>query len=170
MRILNAVAGLALMIAAGVCLVAGLQSGDRMPSADDLPEEIVLISLLVPTGDEGRKNLESPTTRFHGFSEIGRARFTAIEDRRALFGALQDGIKNHDPSTTKCFDPRHAVSLRSGANSVDYVICFACGNYLLIRNGAQKGINTFDRSARDTFNRFLKREGVPLSPGAEKDR
>lgn len=116
-----------------------------------------------PTEAERKKE------RFHGYAVFGKIRAldgtTQQAVRDALLAAL-GRVKEEAPS--QCFLPRHAVCLKRGAQHVDLLICFECGNAELrhsetLADGEivrRKQIIGLGTAGQQALNRMLDARGI----------
>lgn len=63
---------------------------------------------------------------FHGCRTTKSARVTTASVRKRLFGAVDDSIRESDGRQMICFRPRHGITARRGARTIDLLICFEC--------------------------------------------
>jgi hypothetical protein len=98
---------------------------------------------------------------------LGRAEYASVADRKAIVDAFRSCLRNPPPEENMCFNPRHSIKFIGKKRTREFVICFECMNYHELENGKRVGGGLVNASGRKTLNALLRREGAPLSPGAE---
>lgn len=110
---------------------------------------------------EGADEAEVETLR--DWVVLGKVEVTDKADRRMLLAAMQRGIDESDGSVALCFNPRHAMRIGDGTDSIEYIICFEC---LQVQThysvGGQKTDRTSDTPANE-FNAFATKKGLPIA-------
>ena len=89
--------------------------------------------------------------------------FLLVSEKRKLLNALYEGMKQGSMSNmAMCFEPRHGIRATYSSNdTVDFLICFSCGQYCVYKNGKQwRNYFSITAAARDIFNESLQRAGI----------
>jgi hypothetical protein len=102
--------------------------------------------------------------RFHGYRVLGRTTLKDAEQRKAVLGALDKGIKDSDGQVARCFNPRHGIRASADGKTVDVVICFECLSMQAYLDGKRNGGALTTRGPQPVFDRTLRDAGVPLPP------
>jgi hypothetical protein len=100
---------------------------------------------------------------FKGWRVLGSS---VLDDptARDVLAALERGIAENESWVAACFDPRHGIRARRGADEVDLVICFECAQVYLYSAGQWMGSVPVTGSPEPAFDRVLSEAGVPLAP------
>ncbi|MGC4001619.1 MAG: hypothetical protein QM811_00050 [Pirellulales bacterium] len=93
---------------------------------------------------------------------LGKYEVTDAAERRKIIVALNQAMLSAS-GPKKCFNPRHAFRIESGGKTIEYVVCFQCGNYEAKNTSPERG--AIAGSAQPFFDDLLKNAGVPLNPG-----
>ena len=103
----------------------------------------------------------------HGFKIIGKL----ILDRdleEAVAAEFKAAIASWDGSPQAgCFDPRHALTVTSGGETYDLLLCYACGELEIFR-GKSMVADMPARGTGEVLNAILSAHKVPLSRSAMK--
>jgi hypothetical protein len=127
-------------------------------AALDWPARLELFSL-EPSEDMSEQG-------FHGWKVLGKTDVLNMAQRKPLVAAFRNGVEEHDGSVALCFWPRHAIRLRNGERTMEFVICFECLQVEVFRNGEPAEGFLISESPQQTFDACLKAAGVPLAPKA----
>ncbi len=123
------------------------------------PDSMTLYS--IAGGPESVGHKHKGTFRGHGY--LGKVEISKPKQRRAIMEAFKGGMKAKNARMAKCFDPRHAISVSKGDQTVDYVICFECGRVEIYWKGDSLPHQPVRTSPEPKFNRVLKAARVPIS-------
>lgn len=82
------------------------------------------ILALAPSGVGG--DMTDATALFHSWRVLGRSEVSSPEDRKRLLALIEQGLTQGDGRAAKCFNPRHAITAKRGAEIVDVVVCYEC--------------------------------------------
>jgi hypothetical protein len=116
--------------------------------------EAVKVMTLDPIGvEEDRPGL------LHGFRVRGAAPVPTRARRQAVGRALI-AANREDPRWSMCFDPHYAVRASRDGQAVDLLICFRCGNVLVVGPAGHAATYPFGWSAAGVIRRELRRGGV----------
>jgi len=63
---------------------------------------------------------------FHNWIVLGQTIINDVGVRRKIISELDKGLASSDGIGAQCFNPRHGIQARKGAQSLDLVICFEC--------------------------------------------
>jgi hypothetical protein len=110
-----------------------------------------------------------PGPHIQRYDELGRT-VVPDEDRGAVLEAIREGVRTHDGSMARCFNPRHGLHAEKDGGEVDLVICFECMQIQVYGPGIddERGYVTLGTAddARAILNRFLHAASVPQPEGA----
>ncbi len=119
-------------------------------------QQLELFSIGTPLADAPTLT----TDTFQTCTLRGKAKIDDISEREELLNALYKGIRESaDPAI--CFEPGFALRATSNGETVELLICFECRQIEITFAGHKQMIDTSD-SPLETFNRALRRAGVPL--------
>jgi hypothetical protein len=121
----------------------------------DSPDKAILYSL------EPWENAEPADSTLHGFKIIGQL---ALDPRLAkTVGArFKAAVASREGPMAACFDPRHALSVTSGGETYDLLLCYACG-HLEIFGGDRIIADLGARGTAKSLNAILSANHLPLS-------
>src|SRR5437762_2941592 len=68
---------------------------------------------------------------FHGYRVLGRVAIPKGPQRDHLVQALHEALAGAGYRLVYCFDPRHAIRVSVGVQSIDLLICFECDKILV---------------------------------------
>ncbi|MCE9568105.1 MAG: hypothetical protein K8U57_39385 [Planctomycetes bacterium] len=129
-------------------------------------ESFELYSLSPSLGLEGVK--DSPEKdKLHGYEILGRTEVKSVEDRKRLTDALLRAAEDAT-SVAACFNPRHGIRMKAGADTVDLVICFECSSINVYVNGKKQKQFLTTNDPQKTFDDVLKAAGVKLPKQANE--
>ena len=94
---------------------------------------------------------------------LGKVDVPDKADRRKLLAAMQRGIDESDGSAAACFEPRHAMRIQSGTDSITYVICFACSRIVVHYGSGETESKLTSDSPSATFNNFAQSAELPVA-------
>jgi len=153
----------------------------REPHAERVPTSVLEIlahaatltvyALDPMTPDSPSRTVEPgkpPPELFDMYPIIGAVRVADPKQVREIAAILRKGMLG--PGASACFYPRHAVRAQAPGGRVDFMICFECGETVVVGKDSSGRVKT-DESARDMLNALLKANGVtPLEPSAAGSR
>jgi len=100
----------------------------------------------------------------YGFQILGKIKIENEKDREKLLNSLIVGISEHNDPPTACkFSPRHGLKVVHNKKTVDYIICFQCGDIQVYENGTKVRDELTTRSPQPVFNSFLKAKNIPIA-------
>jgi hypothetical protein len=113
---------------------------------------------------------QTSTNMFQGYDILGQFDIKSDATRTELVAALNQGIgakhRLHIPGSINaapsCFNPRHAIRVKKGNETVDLLICFQCQKIEITANQANKWYFLTSNEPATLFNEVLKQAGVPL--------
>jgi hypothetical protein len=82
--------------------------------------------------------------------------------RRRLVNAFYKAVAESD-AMAACFEPRHAIRVRSEHATFEAVICFACGQVDVTKDGKPFGGFSIALYVPRAFDDPLRRAGIPMS-------
>lgn len=96
-----------------------------------------------------------------GYPILGQTKLDGAKMDRAA-GAVRSAVTAWTLGQAACFDPRHALEVTSGGHTYDFLLCYACHELEILRDGQH-----FDSmpitGTPDALNKILKAAGVPIS-------
>lgn len=109
----------------------------------------------------------SSPTMLHGYLVLGSVSVTDAATRTELNDALLDAVRRWDGLVSACgFEPRHAIRLRRGGRTIDFLICFQCGDMCVYDDASADPKKSYARfvmrGAPPIFNQVLIDNHVPL--------
>lgn len=117
---------------------------------EDLPPEFIPMHESVPTGRQGRR------WRILGESKISE------EKTDEVLHALKAGIVLYDEDAIPaCFNPRHAIRIRSSGETIEIVICFECDQIEIFKHGKEIGGHMTADAPRAYFEQLVRDSGLP---------
>jgi len=101
---------------------------------------------------------------FHKYEVLGKIEVKSAENRKWLVDELRQGVDDNRGTAAGCFDPRHGIRMKAGADTVDLVICFECKSVSVYVNGKEEKEAGFLISGepQDAFDTVLKAANVKL--------
>jgi hypothetical protein len=158
LRMLTALLVLSLLVG------CGREIGDRLP---DDPDKLILYSLdpPPPRGDEEPPPAPVPGEVLYGYPVLGKVEVSDPARRREVIAAIKSAVRDKSAVQAKCFDPRHAIRVVKGNETIELVICFSCHNYDGYRQGVRvtKLTPSISGSAQPLIDQTLREAGVPLA-------
>lgn len=154
----------------GLSLLAGCGRGEIGERLPDDPDQLTLYSI-DPSGKERKPGAgQDKGELLYGYPVLGKVAVADPERRRAVTAAIKTAIRDKSVIQMKCFDPRHAVRVVKGSETIDLVICFHCHNYDGFRNdepATKNGTPSISSSAQPLLDQLLRDAGVPLAAPAK---
>jgi len=93
---------------------------------------------------------------FYGYPILGRVEIKPIEEKRTLFQAFIQGVKESDGMEADCFEPRHGLRVIQEGRKTDFVICYSCLSVSAIGFGSNYEFLT-SGTPMTLFNQYLDR-------------
>ena len=104
---------------------------------------------------------ETEETQWHDVVLLGHVALS-LEDTKLAVAQLETAVRGWDGQNPECFDPRHAIAVKSGAHSYELVISFDCQSMEVYRDGALvDSLHLTNTPA--VFDKLLKKNNLPLS-------
>ena len=101
---------------------------------------------------------------FHGFRILGRLRVENA-DKDAIAAALRNGVDESDGIEPGCaLEPRHGIRVTDGEGTTDFLICFKCGQVVVLVGSTESTSFLTTASPRKSFNAALGKSGIPIAP------
>jgi len=72
--------------------------------------------------------------KLHGFKILGKATISG-DDYLTAVREFESSVSRGENAMAACFDPRHALRVRSGRHSYDLLLCYACHLLYIYRDG-----------------------------------
>jgi hypothetical protein len=108
----------------------------------------------------------SPDLALYRFDVLGKAELDATQAGQAI-ASFRAAMKHHRGPiiVAMCFEPRHAISILSKGHRFDFLLCYACGDLEVFRDGKMiSDVPAF--GSPDALNALLVANGLPLSTSA----
>jgi hypothetical protein len=104
-----------------------------------------------------------PGETFHRYPVLGKVDIESPRDRAAILAAVKRGIAEYKGAENKCFWPRHGVRLSQRGRTIEYLICFECGELDEFVDGVRASNTTKPTTdaAAAILNEHLQSAGVP---------
>ena len=153
-----------LLLVVIVSPVQAAQYENKLPSdaADALhaPEKVILYSL------EPLSTVTTNDNALHGYKILGQATLDGKQAVNAA-AAFESAICEKERELEfACFDPRHAIRVKSKGHTFDFLLCYACGHLYAYRD--DKMISEYDaEGSPKVLNALLTANNVPLSKSGE---
>jgi hypothetical protein len=149
-------------------IIFGITGCQRDSGADqnvEIPDDMTLYSIDGRDGKEGKRTEPKPKTDedFHGYPVLGKIAVTDAATKQAILTALNEGIASKDAKEAKCFNPRHGLRTVNKGKTIEYVICFECGQVYVTEGDTTKKHLT-STAPQAVFDKYLKEAGIPLAP------
>lgn len=97
-----------------------------------------------------------------------------VVEFRVLSGGLAEEVStafrsalDGENGASACFDPHHALTVKSQDHTYDYVLCFGCGKMGLYENGKFFSMIDAQRDA-ELLNALMLKAGMDLPPEYQK--
>ena len=99
--------------------------------------------------------------KLYRFKILGKIELQNLEAKKATT-AFQDAISNWDRSGNLCFEPHHAIRLKSNGHVYDYLLCYMCEQMEVYIDGKYiSGVGI--TGSPDVLNGMLTAAHIPLS-------
>jgi hypothetical protein len=161
-RIPFLIACLCLLLAPLACL-ADARDENALPvevlAALRSPDSMELYSL---EPDTWRHQTGAPPTQgeLHGFAILGHAELSGL-DRRIASDAFEASVAAWDGMLAACFEPRHALRVAHAGHVYDLMLCYACQQMEIHRDGKpMTGVGA--AGSAKALNELLVAKGIPL--------
>lgn len=153
----------ALLVLSLLAGCGGREIGEHLP---DDPDQLVIYSLHPPSedGEEKAPPIQSKG-ELYGYPVLGKVEVSDPARRREVIAAIAGAVRDKSVVQSKCFDPRHAVRVVKGDQTIELVICFSCHNYEGYRQGVRVTHLTpsISDTAQPLLDQTLREAGVPLA-------
>jgi hypothetical protein len=140
------------------------------------PDQLIIYSLdpaKTVWGDEKAKAKmegEYLTRNAASYRVLGRVQVTDRGQEREVLSAIRRAV-NTPVTQFNCWDPRHAIRVVKGSETLDMIICFECHNYDILRNGDPNSGGLTPAISSDPeplLDKILSDAGIPLAEKARK--
>lgn len=101
-----------------------------------------------------------------GWGNLGGIVFTDPAQVKKVIGVLTAAMEKGGGAVF-CFDPRHALRIKDHGHQYDFIICFACYQVYVFRDGRYAATGYLVGSP-EPYNRLLRAARVPLPPSNEQ--
>jgi hypothetical protein len=129
---------------------------DQIKAVLDKASEFILYSL-EPLEKAEKENA------LHGWKVLGETTVKDAETRKKLLSALEKSIAKPETGGAKCFDPRHAISVRQDGKAVEVLMCFECGWVYVYQDGKDVAHIKMDTVAQPLYDGILQDARIPLA-------
>ena len=96
------------------------------------------------------------TDHLHGWQILQCCPINDSETQLILLHALDKGIDQGGGIPIDCYNPRHAIRLKTKTTTTDYLICFQCNNYVVWDGDQETGGGLISRAPQAIFNEVLE--------------
>jgi hypothetical protein len=125
---------------------------------------IEIISLDPNSGWDAKEDEKaSDKARLQHWLIVGRATIDSPLEIAKIKEEAARGIRTSDGGAMACFDPRHALSFKSGATEITVLICFHCLQGTVTGSSHLRYFATSSDPSR-YFNQLFKAHGLRLMP------
>ncbi|MEO7325000.1 MAG: hypothetical protein ABIW82_09250 [Dokdonella sp.] len=76
---------------------------------------------------------DKKTAKFHGYEILGRSELSPTQEATAV-AAFDAAITGFDGAVAACFDPRHAIRIRTNGHAYDFLLCYSCQQLEIYRD------------------------------------
>jgi hypothetical protein len=106
-------------------------------------------------------------TRLEGFKILGHAHIEGEEMKQAA-AEFESAAARGDNQLYNCFDPRHALQIVSDSHTYDFLLCFACHQIVVYRDGIQiAGVGAAGKP--DALNKLLRAHHLHISHSGDEN-
>ncbi len=110
---------------------------------------------------------EASGPKLEGFAVLGKTELTANAFLSAV-NEFETVVERSDGIVAACFDPRHALEVTSGGHRYRLLLCYACHQMAVFRDGKRIAMLSASGSAK-TLNDLLTAANVPVSTSYDED-
>ncbi len=129
-------------------------------------EKADAVELYALTGDRADKEKDQDKN-WRGWKSLGSTKLTKAADKKALSGTVTKGVAEGDGGS-RCFIPRHGISVTHAGTTYELVICFECSwVYLYTDKGDKPQVFMTTGVPQKALDKFLTDAKVKL-PKVEK--
>lgn len=108
---------------------------------------------------------DKKTAKFHGYEILGRSGLSPDQEFTAV-AAFDAAITGFDGAIAACFDPRHAIQIRTNGHTYDFLLCYSCQQLDVYRDGKSLAAVGATGSP-NVLNELLTSLHIPLSHSLE---
>lgn len=146
-------------------VLAACGSSNRLP--DDAVDALRSAQAGVLYSLEPWSEPELPGPKLEGFAVLGKTELTG----KAFLSAVNEfetAVVESNGETAACFDPRHALEVVSKGRRYRLLLCYACQQMAIFRDGERIAMLSASGSAK-TLNGLLTAVNVPVSTSYDED-
>jgi hypothetical protein len=160
----NARVAVRLMLALVMMLVAtrGFAAASLSPEAMDVlhsAHTAVLYSLEPWTDPD---DIKAKAKQLDGYAILGKASMSRSQTLAAVSEIEKAMAAWEEGPVAACFDPRHALRVRSKGHVYDFLVCYECEGIQVFKDGALIA-SAYVRGSPRVFNAMLRDANVPVS-------
>jgi hypothetical protein len=101
---------------------------------------------------------------FHGWRILGRLRVEG-DEKEAIAAALNEGVDESNGIELGCaIEPRHGIRVTDGDRNTDFLICFKCGQVVVLVGDTESSEFLTTASPRKQFDAILGKSQMPIAP------
>ena len=109
----------------------------------------------------------NPKPALHGFKILGKKRIDGAAYEVAI-GEFEAAVRRWDDGMALCFDPRHAIRVASGGHEYEFLLCYACHQMAVYRDGKKVAMLGAAGSS-EPLNALLTAAKLPISLSHNED-
>jgi hypothetical protein len=109
----------------------------------------------------------NPKPALYGFSILGEKRIDG-PSFVAVVKEFEAAVERSDDRMAACFDPRHAIRVTSGKHRYEFLLCYACHQMAVYRDGKRVAMLGAAGSSKP-LNALLAQLNLPLSQSYDED-
>jgi hypothetical protein len=109
----------------------------------------------------------NPKPALHGFKILGKKRIDGAAYKVAV-GEFEAAVGRWDDRMAACFDPRHAIRVASGGHEFEFLLCYACHQMEVYRDGEKVAVLGAAGSSKP-LNALLAAAKLPISQSFNED-
>ena len=110
---------------------------------------------------------DAKVRRLEGYAILGHTRITTSQSAAAVLEIERSIAAWEDGPIALCFDPRHALRVRAEGHTYDFLVCYACEEMQVYKDGALVAF-THVRGSPSVLNAMLRKGNVPLSRSGDR--
>jgi hypothetical protein len=135
-------------------------------AANEIPDEVtqalqyapsVILYALEP---DGPPDVNARIEQLHGYPILGQAEING-DDRVTAVEQFEASIAEWDGMIAACFEPRHALRATNEGHTYDLLLCYACQQMSVYKDGKPM-IGVGAGGSAERLNRLLVAKGLPL--------
>ena len=97
----------------------------------------------------------------HGFRIHSSVTLISRDSINSILEGIQRELEYDNSGMAICFDPHHAITFYSGADTVDVLICYKCRNLKIYKNSEEIAYVTISNSSETVVSSNFEKAGLP---------